>query len=121
MALQVPLYQTSFNKNYKFENVIAWVAFMACDFVNMSGQIMLNVSMDVEASSDGSDPIGQEAIATGQVFPTGETDENGVPTFVQFPDLTEIITANQEAFDSIRAYLYNEIAKLPKFKDAVNV
>lgn len=121
MALQVPTYQTEFNKNYKFENVIAWIALMTCDFNNMSGQLILNVSMDLEASEDGSSPIGQEAIATGQVFPTGLLNEQGVETYVEFPSLTQIIAENQEAFNSIREYLYNKVAELPKFKDAIHV
>jgi hypothetical protein len=121
MALKIPVYKTDFNKNYNFENVIAWVAFMACDFAMGKGRLGINVNMDVASSSDGSAPLEQLSIGTGEKFDTGQVDADGKPIMVAFPDMAQIISDNQAAFDSIRDYLYTKISGLPKFEGSVKV
>jgi hypothetical protein len=121
MALQVPAYKTEFNKNYNFQNVIAWIAFLYCDFSANAGRIVVNVAMDLASSGDGSTPLDQVSIATGQEFDTGEVDGEGKPVLFAYPRLDQIVADNQAAFDSIRAYLYEKLTHVPTFKDGVNI
>jgi hypothetical protein len=129
MSLLVPSFNTAYRKSAPFENVIAWMAALTCDFASMTGRVVLNVNTDATSAQDGSSPVDQVGITLGQTFPTGEKDadgnlvldENGQPTTVTFPDLAKIITDNQEHFDAIREYLYGKLKYMPMFKNSIDV
>lgn len=106
MGLYLPKFYTDFSAVAQ-TNGYAWIAGEGVDLSTNSGQIVVNGHPDEESANAGLPPIFQVPVTFGQTY-DGTT----------FPPLDQVVKDNQEAFDSIWAYLYSKLKTIPPFREA---
>lgn len=104
MSLQVPSYPSSYDVD-PITDAYAWIAFLAIDFSSVQGNVILNINRSAEAANSGCSPDSQLSLPLGD----------------KLPSLTQVITDNYEAFQTIRSYIYTKIKDLPAFSGATDV
>ena len=106
MYILIPSYVTPYQAA-PLPGAVGTVTYIACEIAaGGSGRCVLTVAADAEAAAAGRKPVGDFTLELGVAYPTGEADEAGRPVMAAMPTFAQMMADNQEAFDTIRAYLY---------------
>jgi hypothetical protein len=115
MSLQVPSFPNPYS-TVALTDAYAWISCLNIDFVSMTGRVEVRVNADATSADNGLPAISVISYSINAVASQGPQGATSI-----LPPLTQVLSDNQAAFDSIRTYLYEKIAADPQFSGATQV
>lgn len=104
MSLNLPSYPSTYSPT-PLVDAYAWITYLTIDFKNGGGSVLLEINRDAVAANSGYPPDSALNLPLGQ----------------DLPSLTQMITDNYDAFQTIRTYIYTKLKDLPAFSGATDV